>query len=51
MNEYEHILKSEKCDTFYSLNNDGEILFEHEFKKTGTTFLEGVLEDEVVFRE
>ncbi len=48
--DYEHILKSKLSDTFYPLKNNGEILFKHKFNKLGTNYLEGVLEDEVIFK-
>ena len=50
-NNFDHILKSKRIDTFYSLTDDGEILFTHKFKKLGINYLEGVLVDEVLIDE
>ncbi|NRD24956.1 hypothetical protein HNV10_17025 [Winogradskyella litoriviva] len=50
-NDFEHILKSKECDTFYPLNDGGEIKFEHKFNSLGINYLEGVLEDEVIYKE
>ena len=47
-NRFEHILKSKEIDTFYSLEDNGDILFEHKFNNLGINYLEGVLLDEVL---
>jgi sigma54-dependent transcription regulator len=48
LDEYEHILKSSKTDTFYPMGSNGEIIFDFKFASIGKTYLEGVLEDEIV---
>jgi hypothetical protein len=50
-NDFEHILKSKISDTFYSLKDNGEIVFKHKFNKLGINYLEGVLEDEVLLKK
>ena len=48
--DYDHILRSNKVDTFIPYTSD-KIVFKYKFERLGVNYLEGVLEDEIYFKE